>query len=121
MNLCPELPDTYAENGECVENCASGYALAYNTSTTKTRKCVSMCPSTPVLYADEQNKKCVTKCANLTYKFVDNTYRGCKDYCPVQVFNATHSVVLYRDNTTWSCVAVCPKGYYAFKHPTEAT
>ena len=78
-----------------------------------------MCPSTPVFYADEQNKKCVRKCANLTYQFVNNTYRGCLGSCPEQVFNGTHSVVLYRDNTTWKCVSVCPSGYYAFKHPTD--
>ena len=80
------MPDSYAQpaNGECEQQCSTGYALAYNTSVTKTRKCVSMCPSSPVFFADEQNKKCVLKCANLTYQFVNNTYRGCLEYCPAQ-------------------------------------
>ena len=80
-----------------------------------------MCPSTPVLYADEQNKKCVPKCANLTYQFVNGTYRGCLSYCPPQVYNASHTVDLFRDNTTWKCVSVCPNGYYAFSDPDDNT
>lgn len=59
------------------------------------------------------------KCANQTYKFVNNSYRGCLSYCPLQIFSATKNLTLYEDNTTWTCVAVCPLGYYAFKHPTN--
>ena len=106
----------------CVANCLDDkYALAYNTSVTQTRKCTAMCPSSPIFLADEQNKKCVRKCANETYKFVNNTYRGCLDYCPPQVFSPTYSVDLFTDNTTWTCVSVCPSGYYAFTHPTIST
>lgn len=80
-----------------------------------------MCPSSPVFYADEQTRTCVRTCANTTYLFINNTYRGCLKSCPVQVFNASISVDLFADNTTWRCVAVCPQGYFAFKHPTIAT
>lgn len=82
---------------------------------------MEMCPSTPALYADEQTKKCVSQCANLTYKFVNNTYRGCLDYCPQQVFDDDHAIDLFEDNTTWTCVSVCPIEYFAFKHPTNTT
>lgn len=106
----------------CVPLCSNNYyAVAYTTVVTSTRKCVAMCPSSPAYFADEQTRKCVLQCANLTYKFVNNTYRGCLDYCPPQVFNATHQVDLYADNTTWTCVSLCPQGYWSFKHPTIAT
>ena len=105
----------------CVPKCTNNYyTLAYNTTVTQTRKCTAMCPSSPPYYADEQIRKCVTKCANLTYRFVNNTYRGCLDFCPPQVYTATHIVDLFEDNTTWTCVSVCPEGYYAFKHPTDS-
>ena len=94
---------------KCLELCTNNYyAVAYSNTVTQTRKCVAMCPSTPVLFADEQTRKCVSQCANLTYKFVNNTYRGCLSYCPPQVYTASHIVDLYEDNTTWTCVAVCP-------------
>ena len=124
VHLCPELPDLYADPSTmtCVAVCPDdGYALAYNTTVTQTRKCVEMCPSSPAYLADEQNHKCVLTCANGTYKFINNTYRGCLDYCPQQVFNSSVSMDLYTDNTTWTCVSVCPFGYYAFKHPTNST
>lgn len=85
------------------------------------RKCVAMCPSSPAYFADEQTKNCVLRCANETFKFVNNTYRGCLSYCPLQIFNATKNITLYEDNTTWTCVSVCPVGYYAFKHPNDIT
>lgn len=80
-----------------------------------------MCPSSPAYFADEQTKTCVLKCANLTFKFTNNTYRGCLSYCPLQILNATKNITLYEDNTTWTCVSVCPLGYYAFAHPTDTT
>jgi hypothetical protein len=96
------MPDLYNDPNSmtCEYNCTSNYyALAWNGK----RICVSMCPSSPVFYADEQSRKCVLYCANQTYKFVNNTYRGCLDYCPPQIFNASLSIDLYADNTTWTC------------------
>lgn len=35
------------------------------------------------------------------------------------MFNSITNVTLFEDNTTWTCVSVCPLGYFAFKHPTD--
>jgi ferredoxin-like protein FixX len=106
----------------CVDTCSGlQYRLAYNNTVSTTRKCVAMCPSSPVFYADEQTRTCVTKCANETYLFFNNSYRGCVKVCPAQVYTTTHSVDLYADNTTWRCVSVCPLGYFALKHPTNTS
>lgn len=78
-----------------------------------------MCPTKPPMLADLQSFTCVSKCANETFSFVNNSFRGCLDYCPPQVYSANLQVNLYADNTTWSCVVVCPYGYYAFAHPSN--
>lgn len=116
---CSSEPDLFNDPNTmtCEYNCTSGYGLVYG----NTRKCVDMCPSTPPYLADLQSLMCVEKCANGTYKFVNNTFRGCVFYCPPQVFNGTLSIDLFADNTTWTCVQVCPYGYYAFTHPSDAT
>lgn len=80
-----------------------------------------MCPDNPPMLADLQSGMCVLKCANLTYEFSNNTFRGCLYVCPPQVFNASLQIDLFADNTTWTCVDVCPYGFYAFKHPTDNT
>lgn len=64
---------------------------------------------------------CVSKCANGTYAFTNNSFRGCLTYCPPQVFNSSLQVDLFADNTTWTCVVVCPYGYYSFAHPNDST
>lgn len=97
----------------CEKQCSNGW-FAYD----GTRKCVQICPSTPAFFGNVDTFRCVATCPVARYKFVTNTERTCRPYCP-----ASYMGTLYADNTTWSCVAVCPEkqNLYAFKHPDDAT
>ena len=112
------MPILYGDSisGFCEYNCTVGYGFVFGSR----RVCLSVCPSNPPLLADLTNLICVSKCANGTFAFTNNTFRGCLDYCPPQIFNATLNTTLYEDNTTWTCVRECPYGYYSFAHPTDA-
>jgi hypothetical protein len=86
---CP--PNTYADN--------------------QTRKCVTFCPSVPVTlkltYADVAvSKYCVTECPDLYYAD-DSTGNG---FCVSNCAGDNR----YRDNSTKSCVSICPSSNKTF-------
>jgi hypothetical protein len=84
-----------------------------------------VCPATPAYFGDQNIMRCVLTCPENTFSYYNNTYRLCVTYCPPQVYLGVNPITvnLFADNSTWTCVAVCPStpNYFAFTHPTITT
>ena len=52
--------------------------------------------------------------------YIDYNPDICLDFDDTAGLKKTY-IDLFEDNTTWTCVAVCPLGYFAFKHPTNTS
>jgi hypothetical protein len=75
-----------------------------------TTLCTPLCPVKIYSYGENVTRKCVTSCRDYT-GYADNHSRLCREYC-----QQTLPVQTYIDYTTYSCVQICPQGYWAVNH-----
>jgi hypothetical protein len=121
---CPKVEDIYADmilhvcaytcsngrfgsqvNQTCLEVCDDGY---WGDPTTTL--CTAFCPVKIYSYGENRSRTCVPSCEGYP-GYADNYSRMCREYC-----QHTLPVETYIDYTTFSCVEICPQGYYAVNH-----
>ncbi len=119
VDVCPSTPDYFAYNhstlaGLCVLYCPNNY---YRHRVT--RHCVTSCPAP--YYKDTITMTCVTNCSD--YYHAETIGRICVINCGVGNFKYGYQGICYTQNscpagtnadiTTYTCVQVCPFGYFA--------
>jgi hypothetical protein len=141
---CPGSPTVFADDTTnlCVALCPTG---TYGSTTLK--KCVAVCPSPHFGYsdattrsctnpcptgffADNSTRVCVSKCPSVPAMFGYVPTRTCFEVCPfgyADMNNATRLCVaitecsptlnLFADNSSKSCVSVCPTVPSTFGNP----
>lgn len=100
MKVCPTNPNLFAHGNKCISQCPDTYF-----SDNSTRTCTQTCNTSVGYIAYNLTRMCVLVC-------IGNTYAR-SGVCVSQCYNASETPPLYYiDNTTKSCVTVCPDYYF---------
>jgi hypothetical protein len=108
--------DTY---GFCVALCPETITLGGSSATVfydlTNRKCTTICPSTEP-FSFWLDRACHSSCpytgGKQYYKL--NTNMSCVDICPNVTEATIVAIPLFIDNATYSCITVCPSGYWGY-------